>query len=215
LALGTATSGTGTSASKEDHVHPTTGVALLAGSTFTGLITGKTNTGGSVASSNDTGSMSVRGNSTNAAAMSFHLPGLYAMNMGLDTDNAFKIGGWSMGAIRFTLDGSGNLSITGNLVYNISTTTSGTSYSLVLSDAGKIVEMSGGGTLTVPTNATVAFPIGTQINILQTGASQVTVGGAGVTINATPGLKLRAQWSSATLIKRGTDTWVLVGDISA
>ena len=38
---------------------------------------------------------------------------------------------------------------------------------------------------------------------------------AGVTINATPGLKLRAQWSSATLIKRATDTWVLVGDLSA
>ena len=37
----------------------------------------------------------------------------------------------------------------------------------------------------------------------------------GVTINATPGLKLRAQWSYATLIKRATDTWVLVGDLSA
>jgi hypothetical protein len=37
----------------------------------------------------------------------------------------------------------------------------------------------------------------------------------GVTINATPGLKLRAQWSSATLVKRNTDTWVLVGDLSA
>jgi hypothetical protein len=89
------------------------------------------------------------------------------------------------------------------------------SYTLVLTDASKLIEMSGGGTLTVPTNATVAFATGTQISILQTGASQVTVGGAGVTINATPGLKLRAQWSSATLIKRGTDTWVLVGDLSA
>lgn len=47
------------------------------------------------------------------------------------------------------------------------------------------------------------------------GAGQVTVGGAGVTINATPGLKLRTQWSSATLIKRATDTWVAVGDLSA
>jgi hypothetical protein len=75
--------------------------------------------------------------------------------------------------------------------------------------------MSGGGTLTVPTDASVAFPVGAQINLLQTGASQVTVGGAGVTINATPGLKLRAQWSSATLIKRATDTWVLIGDLSA
>lgn len=89
------------------------------------------------------------------------------------------------------------------------------SYTLVLGDASGLVEMSGGGTLTVPTNASVAFPTGTQISILQTGASQVTVGGAGVTINGTPGLKLRAQWSAATLIKRATDTWVLVGDLSA
>lgn len=89
------------------------------------------------------------------------------------------------------------------------------SYTLVLADAIKMIEMSGGGTLTVPTNASVAYPVGTQINILQTGASQVTVGGAGVTINATPGLKLRAQWSAATLIKRATDTWALIGDLSA
>jgi opacity protein-like surface antigen len=73
-----------------------------------------------------------------------------------------------------------------------------------------------GNTLTVPPNSSVAFPIGSQINILQTGAGQTTVtAGAGVTINATPGLKMRAQWSYATLIKRATDTWVLVGDISA
>jgi hypothetical protein len=93
----------------------------------------------------------------------------------------------------------------------------GTTYTLVLSDAAKLVEISNTSaiTLTVPTNASVAFPIGTQINILQTNTGQITVGGAGVTINATPGLKLRSQWSSATLIKRGTDTWVLVGDLSA
>ena len=105
---------------------------------------------------------------------------------------------------------------TGNVILSdLATNAQGAGYTLVLGDKGKLVEMSGGGTLTVPTNASVAFPVGSQINILQTGASQVTVGGAGVTINATPGLKLRAQWSSATLIKRGTDTWTLVGDLSA
>ena len=71
-------------------------------------------------------------------------------------------------------------------------------------------------TLTVPTNATVAWPVGTSIDVLRVGAGAVDVAAAaGVTINATPGLKLRAQWSSATLIKRATDTWVLVGDLSA
>jgi hypothetical protein len=89
-------------------------------------------------------------------------------------------------------------------------------YTLVLADADKLVELSGGGTLTVPANSSVAYPVGTQIDLLQTGASQVTVAGAGgVTVNGTPGLKLRAQWSSARLVKRATDGWVLLGDLSA
>jgi hypothetical protein len=71
-------------------------------------------------------------------------------------------------------------------------------------------------TVTIPTNATVAYPVGTSIDILQTGAGQVTIAGAaGVTVNATPGLKLRTQWSSATLFKRATDTWVVMGDLTA
>jgi len=87
-----------------------------------------------------------------------------------------------------------------------------------LNERDSLIEMGSASalTLTVPTNATVAWPVGTSIDILQTGAGQVTVAGAvGVTVNATPGLKLRAQWSSATLIKRATDTWVLLGDLSA
>jgi hypothetical protein len=92
------------------------------------------------------------------------------------------------------------------------------SYTLVLSDASKLVEINSASAnnLTVPLNSTVAFPVGTQVSLLQVGAGQMTVvATGGVTINATPGLKLRAQWSSATLIKRATDTWVLVGDTSA
>jgi hypothetical protein len=92
------------------------------------------------------------------------------------------------------------------------------SYTLVLGDASKLVEINNASAnnLTVPLNSSVAFTVGTQISLLQTGAGQMTVvPTGGVTINATPGLKLRAQWSSATLIKRATDTWVLVGDISA
>jgi len=93
------------------------------------------------------------------------------------------------------------------------------SYTLsALTERDSLVEISSasGVTLTVPTNATVAYPVGTSIDILQTGAGQITVAGAsGVTINATPGLKLRTQWSGATLFKRATDTWVLYGDLSA
>jgi hypothetical protein len=102
-----------------------------------------------------------------------------------------------------------------NITFNQQT---GTSYTLSTTDSGKLVEMSNGSaiTLTVPVNSSVPIPIGTQINIAQTNTGQVTVVGAsGVVVNASPGLKLRTQWSFATLIKRSTDTWLLVGDLSA
>jgi len=94
------------------------------------------------------------------------------------------------------------------------------SYTLVLTDKDKIIEMSTtsptANTLTVPLNSSVAFPIGSEIVVFQTGTGQTTIAGAsGVTVNATPGLKLRAQWSAVTLIKRGTDTWIAIGDLSA
>lgn len=103
-------------------------------------------------------------------------------------------------------------------VINLATNAQVASYTLVLADNGKMVEISNASAnnLTVPLNSSVAFPVGAQINILQTGAGQTTVvATGGVTINGTPGLKLRAQWSAATLIKRATDTWVLVGDLSS
>ncbi len=95
---------------------------------------------------------------------------------------------------------------------------SGTTYTTVLTDRDTLIECSNASaiTVTVPPNSSVAYPIGTSIDILQTGAGQVTIAaGSGVTVNSTPGLKLRAQWSSATLFKRGTDTWVVMGDLSA
>ena len=92
------------------------------------------------------------------------------------------------------------------------------SYTLVLADQGKSVEMNvaSANTLTVPPNSSVAFPTGTTILVVQTGAGQTTLtAGAGVTINSTPGLKLRTQWSAATLVKRNTNTWLAFGDLSA
>lgn len=87
-----------------------------------------------------------------------------------------------------------------------------------LSERDSMIEMGSASalTLTVPTNATVAWPVGTSIDILQTGAGQVTIAPAvGVTINGTPGLKLRTTWSGVTLFKRATDTWVVYGDLTA
>ncbi len=93
------------------------------------------------------------------------------------------------------------------------------SYTLsALTERDNLVEMDNASatTLTIPLNSAVAFPVGTSIDILQTGVGQVTIAGdAGVTVNATPGLKLRTRWSSATLFKRATNTWVVYGDLTA
>lgn len=101
----------------------------------------------------------------------------------------------------------------------VSTSAQVDSYTLALSDAGKLVEMGKGTaqTLTVPTNTAAPFPVGTKIDVLQTGAGQVTIAGADgtVTINATPGLKISAQWGAASLVKRATNTWVAVGSLAA
>lgn len=121
-------------------------------------------------------------------------------------------GGGSSGTVTVSFDYSvGNQS-----VENAQT---GTSYTLVLTDAGKMVTCTNASaiTLTVPPNSSVAFPTNTRIDLLQYGAGQVTVAaGAGVTIySKASALKLSAQYAGATLWKKATDTWVLVGDISA
>ena len=92
------------------------------------------------------------------------------------------------------------------------------SYTLVLSDADKLVEMNVGSAnnLTVPLNSSVAFATGTQILLAQYGAGQTTiVATSGVTIRSNGGkLKLNAQYSGATLIKIAENEWYLFGDIA-
>lgn len=97
----------------------------------------------------------------------------------------------------------------------------GSNYDLVLADNGKYVEMNNASanTVTVPLNSAHAFPIGAQITIVQTGAGPTTITStAGVTVNffsltgaATPIIK--GQWAAATLVKRATNTWVLIGNL--
>jgi hypothetical protein len=93
------------------------------------------------------------------------------------------------------------------------------SYTLsALTERDSLIEVAKGSaaTITIPLNSAVAFPVGTSIDILQTSTGQVTIAGdAGVTVNSTPGLKLRTQWSTATLFKRATNTWVVYGDLTA
>ena len=94
----------------------------------------------------------------------------------------------------------------------------GTTYTAVLTDDGKLVTCDNASaiTFTIPTNATVAFGIGTQINIMQLGAGQVTIAGAGVTFRSEGSkLKTKGQYAVATCCKIATDTWVVVGNLSA
>lgn len=95
----------------------------------------------------------------------------------------------------------------------------GTTYTLVLADAGKLVTLDNGSaiTLTVPTNASVAYAVGTVIALAQLGAGLVSVAGdTGVTINGTaPGDEdLTGRWATATLTKLATNTWLLSGGVA-
>jgi hypothetical protein len=116
------------------------------------------------------------------------------------------------GAMFFAHGGAWYRALSESNLY-VSTNAQGGSYTLATSDLDKTIEMSGGGTLTISDSS--SFPVGFSCNILQTGSSQVSVAGSGFTVNGTPGLKLRAQWSSATLVKRALNSWVLMGDLSA
>ena len=103
----------------------------------------------------------------------------------------------------------------GELTLNAQT---GTTYTLVLTDSAKFVTLSNASaiTATVPPNSSVAFPTGTQVNLMQLGAGQVTVAaGSGVTLRSAGSLvNTSAQYAVATLLKIDTDTWVLVGNLA-
>lgn len=100
----------------------------------------------------------------------------------------------------------------------ISTNVKTASYTLVLGDAQDAMEMNvaTANTLTIPPNSSVAYPVGTSILVVQTGAGQTTItAGAGVTVNSYLGLKIIGQWAGCTLVKRATDSWVAVGGLVA
>jgi hypothetical protein len=97
------------------------------------------------------------------------------------------------------------------------------SYTAVLANNSQVVTMdnASANTFSIPTNASVAFPIGTQINVIQIGAGQTTIQAvtSGTTTIQSTGAsaaapKLRARYSMATCIKAGTDLWYVAGDIS-
>ena len=111
-----------------------------------------------------------------------------------------------------------SLAATSDLGQFASINTQTDSYTLVLADKGKVVEMNKGSSnnLTVPPNSSVAFPTGTKIAAVQLGAGATTiVAGTGVTLRSkASALGISAQYGRADLYKRGTDEWVVAGDLS-
>jgi hypothetical protein len=130
--------------------------------------------------------------------------------------NSPLTGGGTSGALTLSYDYAAGSKVT----LNAQTAT----YTVVLADADqKLVTMSvaGANDFLIPTNANVAFPTGTIINVIQIGAGQTTIKAvtSGTTTISSTGAsaiapKLRAQFSAASCIKVATDTWYVVGDIA-
>lgn len=96
-------------------------------------------------------------------------------------------------------------------------TISGTSYTLVLADAGKLKQCTNGSlcTVTVPPNASVAFRLGTQVNFEANGTGLfVLAPGSGVTLDSALSLEPRARYAVLTTTKTATNRWLVTGDMA-
>jgi hypothetical protein len=105
-----------------------------------------------------------------------------------------------------------------DIAFGVFNAQTGTSYTLALTDVAKVVTLTNAAaiTVTVPTNASVAFPIGTQILLYQGGAGAVTIAGdTGVDVRNQAGLEMGGQYAVAGLLKLDSDEWVAFGNLTA
>ena len=91
----------------------------------------------------------------------------------------------------------------------------GTTYTAVSSDLNKLVTLNNSSAITVTINTSLALFPGQRIDFVQLGTGQVTFSNSSVTLNGTPGLKLRARYSSATLVCLSSNNYLLIGDLNA
>ncbi len=131
---------------------------------------------------------------------------------GTDGQNALEV---ADGDVEIT----DQLTVSGGLVAPLQINAqTGTTYTFVLADAGKMVTSSNGSTqtLTVPPNSSVAYATGTQIIVQAIGSGTATLAeGSGVTINSKDSNKdIDGQYAAATLIKTATNVWSLIGALA-
>jgi len=99
--------------------------------------------------------------------------------------------------------------------FTVNSTAKAAAYTLALTDQNTLVQVNGTYVITVPLDATVAFPVGTIIHLLATSGQPSVAFTSGITSYYSPGLKLRAVGSMVSLVKLGTNTWALTGDLVA
>jgi hypothetical protein len=106
-----------------------------------------------------------------------------------------------------------------DIAFGVFNAQTGTTYTLALTDVAKVVTLTNAAsiTLTVPDNASVAFPVGTQILLYQGGAGQVTISPAGGVTVRSEGtkLKINGQYGVAGVLKLATDEWVAFGNLTS
>lgn len=172
-----------------------TGTVVVSGSGSTGtgllgrdasnVLTGITFTGGSLAISS--GNLILSGDSASPSANSYY---------GTNTSGTK---GWMLDPAKVATF----------------STVSGTTYTIALADIGTTLECTSASatTITIPTNATTAFPIGATLYLSQIGAGQVTISPAGGVTLQSAGSKYKtaSQYAKIALEKRGTDTWIMYG----
>jgi len=171
----------------------------------------------------------------NGALLQLYGPGTTPLNVPLNpmtTAGDMIIGGTAGAEARLPVGTAGQvLTVTAGLPAWAATSGSppavnaqtGTTYTLALADAPAasanqgIVTMNNGSanTLTIPTNASVAFPLGTIVSVIQLGAGQTTIAAAGgVTLSNPSSATARVQYSTLLLQKVATNTWILGGDMT-